>query len=185
MGCSASKCLPKNVSPKQKIQIKKLLKKHQLGIKLDVGCGGNKQGGFVGLDMRKVEGVDIVHNAEVTPYPLPDECCITILASHLVEHICPQKFINVMNEWWRLLKVGGQAWISLPYAGSYGYWQDPTHCNGCNETTWTYFSPFHPMWTIYRPKPWRIERNSWFEHGNMEVILAKMSEEEAKKCLKQ
>lgn len=167
-------------------RISTLIKKGNQGIKLDVGCGGNKQKGFIGMDLRPIKGiVDIIHDCETVPYPLPDESCSVILASHLIEHICPQRFMDVMNEWWRLLKVGGQAWISLPYAGSYGYWQDPTHCNGCNETTWTYFSPFHPMWTIYRPKPWRIERNSWFEHGNMEVILAKMSEEEAKKCLKQ
>ena len=183
------KCKDRKKKPTRKYfssrkNILSLLSKHKQGIKLDVGCGGNKQKGFVGLDLRAVAGVDIVHDAEETPYPLPAESCCTVLASHLVEHICPQVFIDVMNEWWRLLKVGGQAWISLPYGGSFGYWQDPSHCNGVNEATWTYFSPFHPLYQIYKPKPWKINRSAWWEHGNMEVILEKISEEEAKKCLK-
>ena len=33
-------------------------------IRLDVGCGSNKQHGYVGMDIRKIKGVDIVHDAE-------------------------------------------------------------------------------------------------------------------------
>jgi predicted SAM-dependent methyltransferase len=167
-----------------KINILALLKKNNLGIKLDVGCGGNKQAGFVGMDIRAIPGVDIVHDIEETPYPLPKECCSVILASHLVEHICPKRFINVMNEWWRLCKPGGQAWIAMPYGTSFGYHQDPTHCNSRNEATWSYFTPFHALYKIYYPKPWKIVKNFWRENGNMEVVLEKMSETEADKCLK-
>jgi len=170
---------------RSKKNILMLIKKHRQGIKLDVGCGGNKQPGFMGMDIRPVPGVDIVHDIENVPYPLPAECCSIILASHLVEHICPKKFIDVMNEWWRLMKVGGQLWISMPYGKSFGFYQDPTHCNQRNEATWTYFSPFHPLYYIYNPRPWKIQKNAWWENGNMEVILEKMTEEEAKKCQKQ
>ena len=152
---------------------KALIAKHRGGIRLDVGCGFNKQKGYVGLDMRPVKGVDIVHDAEATPYPLPKECCSTILASHLVEHLCPKNFMRVMDEWWRLLRAGGQLLVSLPYATSYGFYQDPTHCNHVNEATWTYFDPEQFLYCIYRPLPWKVERNAWREGGNMEVILSK------------
>jgi len=151
------------------------------GIKLDMGCGSNKQEGYIGLDIRPLPNVEIVHDVELVPYPLPDECCIQILASHLVEHICPKNFVDVMNEWWRLLKPNGQLLISAPYGRSFGFYQDPTHCNPCNEATWAYFDPTQFLYSIYRPKPWRIERNAWWENGNMEVILSKMTEEEAEK----
>jgi len=156
-------------------KVKALLKKHNQGIKCDIGCGGNKQKGFVGLDMRPVKGVDIVHNAEVVPYPLPDESCHTLLASHLIEHLCPKNMINILNEWWRLLKPNGQAWITCPYGKSFGYMQDPTHCNMLNEATMFYFDPMHSskLWSIYRAKPWKLERNVWHENGNMEIILSK------------
>lgn len=162
------------------MDIKKILRENAQGIKLDIGCGDNKQKGFVGMDVRKLPGVDIVHDVEKFPWPLPDGCVSFALASHLVEHINPHGgvFIDFMNEVWRVMKREGQLWIATPYAGSRGYWRDPTHCNPCNEETWMYFDPFEPryqgaLWRIYKPKPWRIEKNTWHANGNMETVLVK------------
>lgn len=145
------------------------------GIRLDIGCGGNKQKGFVGMDKRKLSGVDIVHDLEVFPYPLDDESCLLIVGSHIVEHIKPWLMIDFMNELWRLLQVEGQLALSTPYAGSPGYWQDPTHCNGCNEATWHYFDPRFPLYEIYKPKPWTLVKGFpvWQVTGNLEVVLEK------------
>ena len=67
--------------------------------------------------------------------------------------------------------------IAVPYAGSQGYFQDPTHCNPCNEVTWAYFDPLDRsgLWGIYKPKPWKIiaDSLSWNVNGNMEVVLEK------------
>jgi predicted SAM-dependent methyltransferase len=146
------------------------------GIKLDVGAGDNIQEGFIGMDMRKTKNADIVHNAEVTPYPLPDEICHIIICSHLVEHLNPAKMIDIMNEWWRLLKETGQLWLSMPYAGSFGFWQDPTHIKTWNEATATYFDPSQFLYNIYKPKPYKIIRNVWHEGGNLEVVFEKLPE---------
>ena len=165
-------------------KILKLIEKNRQGIKLDIGAGANPQPGFVTMDIRPLKGIDIVHDAEIIPYPLPDECCSTILVSHLVEHICPKRFITVMDEWWRIMKPKGQLLISAPYGTSYGFLQDPSHCNFLVEASWTYFSPKKFLYCIYKPKPWDIEKNAWWETGNMEVILSKMTEKEAEVCLK-
>lgn len=159
--------------------IQNLLRKNNKGISLDVGCGENKQEGCVGMDVRKLEGVDIVHNLEKIPYPLPNESCSLIVASHIVEHINPQNFgfINVMNEWWRVMKKGGRLMIAMPYGTSHGFVQDPTHVNPCNETTWIYFDPTIPnssLSNIYRPKPWKILKCVFSPTGNLEVILGKL-----------
>lgn len=149
-------------------------------IRLDVGCGENKQEGFVGMDARLLKGVDIVHNVEEFPWPLPDNCCSLIVCSHLVEHIKPEFSIAFMDECWRVLKAKGDLAVSTPYPGSRGYWQDPTHCNGWNEATWQYFDPTYPLWTIYKPKPWKIREGFpvWQVQGNMEIVLSKRSEED-------
>lgn len=147
------------------------------GIKLDLGCGFNKQPGFVGIDKRRVDGVDIVHDLEDLPYPLPDSCCLTILAAHILEHLDPRKMVDIMNELWRIMKPHGQMLIATPYAGSQGFWQDPTHTKGFIEATWTYFDPIHPLYEIYRPRPWKIERNAWHATGNMEVVLSAIKPE--------
>jgi len=97
-------------------------------IKLDVGCGNNKQPGFIGMDKRKLKGVDIVHDLESFPYPIPDNSCRIITASHLVEHIKPWLMIDFMNELWRIMEPGGQLAFAYPYGVNSGFQQDPTHC---------------------------------------------------------
>lgn len=151
------------------------------GIRLDIGCGGSKIApDWVGMDMRALEGVDIVHDVENYPWPLEDESVLCAVASHLVEHIAPHKFgfINFMNEVWRVLKVGGEFAIATPHGYSPGYLQDPTHCNPCNEATWAYFDPEEPhtqgyLYRIYSPKPWRIKLLNWEPSANIEVVLVK------------
>lgn len=162
------------------MDIKKLLK-DKSGIRLDIGCGRNKQPGFVGIDMFDYDGVDIVHDLEVTPWPLPDNCVLTATASHVLEHINPHKgvFINVMNEIWRIMKPGGQFAFVVPYAESHGYFQDPTHCNPINETTMGYFDPLHPsqLYQFYQPKPWEIKFQAMNRVGVLEVLLEKRAED--------
>jgi len=158
-------------------RVQALLKKNSRGIRLDLGCGENKQEGFVGVDKRKLDGVDIVHDLEVFPYPLPNDCCSVILMSHVVEHIKPWLMIDLFNELWRILQEGGQLWLSLPYGFSMGFMQDPTHCNMCNEATWTYYDPDYFLYSVYRPLPWKLERNHWSAEGNMEVIMSKHPKE--------
>lgn len=159
-------------------EIDKLLKANS-GIKLDLACGAQKQKGWVGMDILPFKGVDIIHDIEKQPFPLPDGCCSLILASHILEHIDPAKFgfVNLMNELWRITKIDGELVISIPYAGSPGYWQDPTHCNGCNNNTWRYFDPLDPsgLYRFYEPKPWRIDWDRFFmnPNGNMELVLIK------------
>jgi SAM-dependent methyltransferase len=155
-------------------------------IRLDIGCGADKQPGFIGIDIRKLPGVDIVQNVEEFPWPLPSDCASLAMASHLVEHINPAggTFIKFMDEVWRVLKPGAQFMIALPYAGSPGYWQDPTHINGCNEYTWTYFDPLcatGSLWYLYKPKPWKILSLQYSPIGNMEVVLEKRREDKTYK----
>jgi hypothetical protein len=128
------------------------------GILLDIGCGEMKRPNFVRMDKREIEGIDIVHDLEVFPYPLEDEV-----------------FIDVMDELWRVSKLDAQLAISMPYGYSDGFLQDPTHCNACNHGTWEYFDPRCPLYSIYKPKPWLIQDGfpTYKYNGNMEVLLRK------------
>ena len=149
--------------------------------KLDIGCGGNKNEGFIGIDFRELPGVDVVHDLEKFPWPLFDEEFDSAVAGHLIEHIKPWLSIYFMNEVWRVLKEGGTFAASTPYAGSKGYWQDPTHCNGWSEITFQYFDPAYPLYYIYKPKPWHVLKGFpvWQANGNLEVIMEKVIDAEA------
>tara|TARA_R110000868_G_scaffold267_1_gene2317 strand:+ start:464 stop:961 length:498 start_codon:yes stop_codon:yes gene_type:complete len=157
--------------------------KEKAGIRLDIGCGASKHPGFVGIDKLDLPGVDIVHDLEQTPWPLEDEVALTALASHILEHINPANgiFLDVMNEIWRVLKYDGQFAFVVPYAGSPGYWQDPTHCNGITEATIWYFDPLHEsqLYRFYKPKPWKIEQLHWNHQGNLECVLVKRREDKS------
>jgi predicted SAM-dependent methyltransferase len=98
---------------------KEFSKMFNQGIRLDIGCGGAKQNHWVGMDIRELKGVDIVHNVQDFPYPIPDDSCFQILLSHLWEHIEPKYRIQMMNELWRIMKPDGQLLISVPYYLSY------------------------------------------------------------------
>jgi SAM-dependent methyltransferase len=146
------------------------------GIILDLGCGANKHPMAVGMDKRKLEGVDIVHDLEKFPYPLKDESALTIICSQFVEHLKPWLTIDFFNECWRVLKTGGKMIVSTPYANSSYYWQDPTHCNGFTEKTFQYFdpeSPFDNLYPIYSPKPWKIDFCTYQLNGLLEVVMVK------------
>jgi SAM-dependent methyltransferase len=159
-----------------KAEIQALLDKNQ-GIHLDIGGGEHPQQGFVNMDKRELPTVDIVHDLEVLPWPLPDECCLNVVGSHIWEHLEPSTSIQIMDEIWRVLKMDGVLALSMPYGWSAGYLQDPTHKNPCNENTWAYFDPEKPLWGIYKPKPWHIEKGfpAWQSNGNMEVVMRKIS----------
>ena len=145
-------------------------------INLDVGCGFNKNPGFIGMDKRAVDGVDIIHDAESLPWPLKDESCAVVVMSHLIEHIKPWLQIDVIDECWRVLEVGGQLAIATPYATSFGYSQDPTHCAPWNEATPTYFWPGEPLYEVYRPKPWAKKYLTFDVKFNIEFAMTKILE---------
>lgn len=159
------------------------------GIQLDLGCGANKQPGFVGMDVRDVPGVDIVHDLNVHPWPLPDRSVTRVMASHLVEHVPPTAvtaegtrfpFVEFMDEAWRVCQAGAEFLIAAPYYASPGFAQDPTHINMVSEVTFAYFDPLHHtgLWHIYKPKPWYYRFVSFNPSGNIEVVLMRHSEDE-------
>lgn len=159
----------------EETKLNDLIARHS-GIMLDIGCGENKQENYVGMDIRNLPGVDIVHNIEIIPWPLPDECVIRAVMFHLFEHINPAKTLQIMDELWRVMKPGGEVFIETPYGVSFEYIMDPTHCNPSNEITWQYFDPRCALWKTYRPKPWLINAGfpTWQVQGNMQVALTKI-----------
>jgi hypothetical protein len=154
-----------------------------MGILLNLGCGEKPMPRFVNIDKRNINGVDIVHDLEVFPWPIEDNSCLTVVASHIYEHIKPWLAIEFMDEIWRITKPNGQLAIAVPYATSAGYYQDPTHCNPCNEATWQYFDPGFPLYNVYKPKPWKIDLGFPVYHvdGNMEVLMIKVLNGESDK----
>ncbi len=110
-------------------------------IAVDLGCGQVKATvdffkdnlqitptKVVGVDIVKCDdGVDIVHNLTVFPYPFEDNSVDAIHASHFVEHLDGFERMKFMDECHRILKPGGKMRLVHPYYKSVRAVQDPTH----------------------------------------------------------
>jgi len=85
-------------------------------MKLHLGCGNKKIHGFTNVDIRALPGVDIVH--DITNLPMfEDNSVDEIRASHVIEHISPNRVVDTLQEWYRILKPDGLLRIYCPDAG--------------------------------------------------------------------
>lgn len=154
-------------------------------IRLNVGCGMDNPAGWVGMDRRVVPGVDIVHDIEDLPWPLRDNSCMTVLMSHVMEHLDPRKMIDIFDEIWRVLVPGGQLMVAVPYAGSTGAYQDPTHTRpGFNEQTFEYFDPSKHLYSIYQPRPYKIVLMDYKVGDYVNVVLESLKKADVGKVTK-
>lgn len=155
-------------------KINKGLFERAKGIRLDVGCGLFKQKGFVGLDIVKHPNVDIVHDVQKFPWPVPDNVCYQVLISHLWEHIEPKYRFELMDEIWRICRWDGQLLLSAPYAGSHLEAAHPAHYMCPNEATFQFFDPNFQLWhscSYKKPLPWKIVQLEYSLNGCIELVM--------------
>lgn len=102
---------------KTKIKIKesfyKKLDQYSGVKKVNLGCGPQDLDGYINVDMRDLDNVDIVSSA--TELPFEKEELDEILSSHLIEHftaVIMEK--EVLPYWYSLLKKGGKIRSILP-----------------------------------------------------------------------
>lgn len=105
-------------------------------LKVDLGCGGSKPEGFIGVDIVHGEGVDIVADLR-EKFPFPDASVDEIRAYDTIEHL-PDK-IHTMNEIWRVCKPGARVDILVPSTDGRGAFQDPTHVSFWNINSFYYY----------------------------------------------
>jgi len=102
---------------------------------LDVGCGASKHKGCLGVDLRKVKGVDVIADASCLPFK--DDCFDKIFLSHLVEHI--YDIVTFMKEIWRVSNGGATVCLWTPHFTAYHSYRDPTHLHHFTIQSFDYF----------------------------------------------
>ena len=114
-------------------------------MKLDLGCGGKKKDGFLGVDQYPMEGVDVVLNIGVDPWPWEDGTVEEVHASHFLEHLTAMQRVHFMNEAYRVMKDGAKATIITPHWASNRAYGDFTH----------QWPPVAEMFFYYLKRAWR------------------------------
>lgn len=115
-------------------------------LKLDLGCGKTKQAGFIGVDIRKFDGVDQEVDLR-QPWPWADNSVAQVFCAHFIEHLKPAERIHFVNELWRVLVPGGTATIIIPHFASCRAYGDLSH-------EWP---PVSEMWFYYLDPTWRAQ----------------------------
>ncbi|MER6981432.1 glycosyltransferase [Streptomyces carpinensis] len=104
---------------------------------VDLGAAHRKPPGYLGVDQRPGEGVDIVATLP-GKLDLPDDSVGLMRAVHFLEHV-PAK-VPLINELYRLLAPGGMLLTMTPSSDGRGAYQDPSHAAYYNENSFWYYT---------------------------------------------
>lgn len=116
-------------------------------IRLEIGCGKKPRPGFLTCDIRELPGVDYVCSSDDLPFE--NEMIDEIYSRHVVEHFTLKEFLKVLQEWNRVLKIGGEVYIICPnllwhleqiIAGKHESFYNKT--SGSNDRYWGFGSLF-------------------------------------------
>jgi predicted SAM-dependent methyltransferase len=81
-------------------------------MKLEIGGGKNPRAGFLTCDIRDLPEIDYVCAADALPFEA--ETVDEVYSRHVVEHFTLKEFLKVLEEWNRVLKMGGEIYIICP-----------------------------------------------------------------------
>ena len=98
-------------------------------MKLNVGCGLNKQDGYLNLDKHPGCDPDQVMDAEAFPWPFADSSIDEVRFNHSLEHMGAQAdvFLRLMQEVYRVCRPGAIVQINVPHPRHDDFLNDPTH----------------------------------------------------------
>lgn len=100
-----------------------------VGLRLNLGCGHRKLGGFLNVDKFAACQPDQVVDLEALPWPWPDDSVETVAMVHVLEHLGAQAdlYLGIMQELWRVCRSGAEVTIVVPHPRHDSYLNDPTH----------------------------------------------------------
>lgn len=113
-------------------------------IRLDLGCGRNKQIGFTGVDFYEPDA-DVKLDLFTFPWPFEDNSVDEIVSSHFIEHIPARLRWPFFEECWRIMKVGAPMKIVVP-----SWKSERAYGDMCHE-----WPPVVPMSFYYLNQGWR------------------------------
>lgn len=113
---------------------------------LNLGCGNRILASdaarlFINHDRIKHRAeIDVTHDLNVLPWPWGNETFDHVLAWSCLEHLTID-LLESIGEVWRILRVGGEADVKLPYWNSEQAHDDPTHRWFCTVRTFDQCDP--------------------------------------------
>jgi len=107
-------------------------------MRIDLGCGQDKQQGHLGVDRLALPGVDVVTDFE-RALPFRTDSIESVYSKSVLEHVGDLEC--VMSELHRVVKPGGELRILVPHFSSPLSFSDWTHKRFFGYYTFDYFVP--------------------------------------------
>lgn len=118
---------------------------------LNLGCGRRYMDGWINVDAIDKEKVDVI--ADIRELDFDNDYADRILANHVIEHFFRWEVLDILKEWKRILKKGGELILECPdlskilrnfntsvdpYAHMYGLYGDIIHKDPLMAHKWAY-----------------------------------------------
>lgn len=84
-------------------------------MRIDLGCGGNKVPGCVGVDIHRGHQPDIIADIRKPIPGLAAGCAEFVVCRHVLEHLPEGDWRQVLKEMKRLLRPGGRFELHIPH----------------------------------------------------------------------
>src|SRR5207248_3765641 len=106
-------------------------------MKVDLGCGGTKEEGSIGVDIVPLEGVDVIASLVDRPYPFSDNSFDTVDLKNMIEHL--PDTVGTMEEIHRIARSDSRVVITVVNWNSHYASMDPQHLRLFTENSFDFF----------------------------------------------
>lgn len=131
---------------------------------LHLGCGAQKGHGYIGVDILPGPCVDVVHDLNEFPWPLPSDTYQRVICKDILEHL--DNIPRVMEEIYRVTVNGAETFIQSPTPSSPDLFTDPTHLRSFGHRSFDYFDPSKELYQYgYSSAKFRVSRVSYCGQG--------------------
>jgi len=127
---------------------------------INLGCGNKREADSLGVDFRKTDTADVVHDLSTYPWPFKDCQFDNAYATDIIEHML--YVVPFVDECWRITKPGGHLFIRTTYFRTEQSYTDPTHLHYFTLDSFNFFDPdtdIGKKHSHYTDKKWKILRS--------------------------
>jgi len=147
---------------------------------LNLGCGHDIYTSdnidYVNIDIELLDGVNLVHDLNIFPYPFIDESVDVIIMNNILEHL--DNPIDVLQECYRILNKDGECRIMVIYWNHKYSYSDPQHKWAFSEKYFDFFivgrAPYYMKEHFSSLKiNYHFDDNAIKKYGNYPDLLLK------------
>lgn len=141
-------------------------------MRVNLGSGSRPLAGWLNVDVADIPGVDLVHDLDVSPWPIESGAAEQVVAKDVFEHV--KDPITFMTECHRILGPGRVLHIRTPHFRSMDAFTDPTHRRFPTEHTFDYWiegTIYHAEHNAAYGGVSFVRQAFYIENGSMNIQL--------------